>query len=94
MKLSDVLGWVTGRAGAKAQAVKNEEARAELKANAEKALNLKKLADEPKIPPHQTSHEGMRPSNDPHASDATRGAEAGFTPQLKRSRVARSGDAS
>jgi len=27
-------------------------------------------------------------------SDATRGAEAGFTPQLKRSRVARSGDAS
>ena len=91
MKLSGIFDWLTGRA---AKQARNEEARAELKSNAEKALNLKKLADEPQIPPHQTAHEGMRPSNDPHASDATRGAEAGFTPQLKRSRVARSGDAS
>ena len=51
-------------------------------------------ASEAHTPPHQTAREGMQPAHDPHMSDATRGAEAGFTPQLKRSRVARSGDAS
>ena len=44
------------------------------------------------IPEHQTARQGMKPAHDPEMSDATRGAEAGFTPQLKRSRVARSGD--
>ena len=65
--------------------------------NAEKALAMKREADAKEgthIPEHRTSHEGMRPANDSLLNDATRGAEAGFTPQLKRSHVARSGDAS
>lgn len=67
----------------------------ELRDNMQKALQMKQEAGAQKnIPPHQTAREGMKPAPDPHMSDATRGAEAGFTPQLKRSRVARSGDAS
>jgi hypothetical protein len=65
----------------------------ELQANMEKALAMKQeAATGANIPPHQTPHAGMQPANDPHMSDATRGAEAGFTPQFKRSHVARSGD--
>jgi hypothetical protein len=74
---------------------KAEKARQELMANAEKALHMKQEAGPTaNIPEHQTSHEGMK--QDPHQVeiDSTRGREAGFTPQLKRSRVARSGDAS
>ena len=88
MPLPSFLQWL------KPKARRAEEARAELQANAEKALAMKQAAEPAaKIPPHQTAHEGMQPAHDPHMSDATRGAEAGFTPQLKRSRVARSGDA-
>jgi hypothetical protein len=74
---------------------KAEKAREELMANAEKALQMKKEAGPTaNIPEHQTSHEGMH--QDPHMVefDRTSGREAGFTPQLKRSKVARSGDAS
>jgi hypothetical protein len=87
MPLSSVMNWL------KPKARRTAQAKDELKANAEKALAMKNEAQETrKIPPHQTAHEGMQPAHDPHMSDATRGAEAGFTPQLKRSRVARSGD--
>jgi hypothetical protein len=87
MALSNLMNWLNPRAR------RNEEARQDLKANAEKALRMKQEAETDKrIPPHQTAREGMQPAQDPHMSDATRGAEAGFTPQLKRSRVARSGD--
>lgn len=66
-----------------------------LQENMQKALQMKEEAGEQRhIPPHQTAREGMKPAPDSHMSDAARGAEAGFTPQLKRSRVARSGDAS
>lgn len=71
------------------------KAREELMANAEKALRMKQEAGPiAQIPEHQTSHEGMQP--DPHMMefDRSSGREAGFTPQLKRSKVARSGDAS
>jgi hypothetical protein len=74
---------------------KAEQARQELMANAEKALRMKQEAGPAAhIPEHQTSHEGMQ--QDPHQVeiDSIRGREAGFTPQLKRSKVARSGDAS
>lgn len=74
---------------------KAEKARHELMANAEKALRMKQEAGPTAhIPEHQTPHEGMQ--QDPHQVeiDSTRGREAGFTPQLKRSKVARSGDAS
>jgi len=89
MALSSILNWLNPKAR------RAEKAKEELKANAEKALRMKQeAASEAHIPPHQTAHKGMQPAHDPHMSDATRGAEAGFTPQLKRSRVARSGDAS
>ena len=74
---------------------KAEKARQELMANAEKALRMKQEAGPAaNIPEHQTSHECMQ--KDPHMMefDRTSGREAGFTPQLKRSKVARSGDAS
>jgi hypothetical protein len=65
----------------------------DLQANMQKALHMKQESgSQAHIPPHQTAREGMKPAPDPHAGEASRGAEAGFTPQLKRSRVARSGD--
>lgn len=72
---------------------KAEKARQELMANAEKALRMKQEAGpSANIPEHQTSHEGMQ--GDTHRVEVDRAREAGFTPQLKRSKVARSGDAS
>lgn len=74
---------------------KAEQARQELKANAEKALRMKQEAGPTaNIPEHQTSHEGMQKDPNMVEFDRTSGREAGFTPQLKRSKVARSGDAS
>ncbi|WP_046864235.1 hypothetical protein [Microvirga massiliensis] len=74
---------------------KAERARAELKENAEKALRMKQESGVgAKIPEHQTSHEGMRRDSTMAEFDRNSGREAGFTPQLKRSKVARSGDAS
>jgi hypothetical protein len=65
--------------------------KSELQRNMEKALHMKKDAGSAAhIPEHQTARAGM--SDDPEMSDAARAADAGFTPQLKRSRVARSGD--
>jgi hypothetical protein len=67
--------------------------KSELQRNMEKALHMKKDAgSSAHIPEHRTEGHGMKPAHDPEMSDTTRGAEAGFTPQLKRSRVARSGD--
>lgn len=73
---------------------KAEKAREELMANAEKALRMKQEAGPTAhIPEHQTPREGMH--EDPHRVEFDRsGREAGFTPQMKRSKVARSGDAS
>jgi hypothetical protein len=89
MALRNFFSWLNPR---KARA---DRARNELKANAEKALRMKQEADAgPQIPPHRTSNEGMRPDPNTPGSDRDLGREAGFTPQLKRSRVARSGDAS
>ena len=92
MALSDLFAFLNPK---KRKAEQAEKARHDLVANAEKALRMKQEAGpQANIPEHQTSHEGMH--QDPHQVeiDATRGREAGFTPQLKRSRVARSGDAS
>lgn len=72
---------------------KAEKARDELRANAEKALRMKQEAGPAaNIPEHRTAHEGMRP--DTHKVEVDRDREADFTSQLKRSKVARSGDAS
>jgi hypothetical protein len=71
-----------------------EKAKDELKANAEKALRMKQEADtEAHIPPHQTTHEGMQDHTNPNR-DHIPAREGYFTPELKRTKVARSGDAS
>jgi len=70
-----------------------EKAREELRANAEKALRMRQENDSgTHIPPHRTAHEGMRPntSNEDHIP----AREGYYTPELKRTKVARSGDAS
>ena len=88
MHRSTLLTWLNPR---RARA---ERARAELKANAEKALRMKQEAGaEAKIPPHQTANEGMRPGAAASGPTTRPRPGAGFTPQLKRSKVARSGDA-
>lgn len=72
---------------------KAEQAREELMANAEKALRMKQDAGpQTNIPEHQTAHEGMNPktTNEDHIP----AREGFYTPELKRTRVARSGDAS
>ena len=87
MALSNFISWLTPK---KSRA---EQARSELKANAEKALRMKQEGDtRSRIPPHQTAHEGMRDhsSNEDHVP----AREGYFTPELKRTKVARSGDAS
>jgi hypothetical protein len=87
MAISNFFSWLNPK---KARA---ERAREELKANAEKALRMKQEADAgSRIPPHQTSHEGMRDhsTNEDHIP----AREGYFTPEMKRSKVARSGDAS
>ena len=68
-----------------------ENATAELRANAEKALRMKQEANAgTHIPPHQSANEGMRPkeTNEDHIP----AREGFFTPELKRTHVARSGD--
>jgi hypothetical protein len=87
MALSNLFSWLNPK---RARA---ERGRSELKANAEKALRMKKECDSgSRIPPHQTAHEGMRDhsSNEDHIP----AREGYFTPELKRTKVARSGDAS
>ncbi|RDI61868.1 hypothetical protein [Microvirga subterranea] len=87
MALSDIFSRLNPR---KRRA---DKAREELKANAEKALRMKQEAETgAHIPPHRTANEGMRDhsSNEDHIP----AREGYFTPELKRTKVARSGDAS
>ena len=87
MALSNFLSWLSPKKA------RGGDARAELKANAEKALRMKQESEsDTRIPPHQTAHEGMRDhtSNEDH----TPAREGYFQPELKRTKVARSGDAS
>jgi hypothetical protein len=86
MALSNFISWLTPKRR------KPEGARSELQANAEKALRMKQESGAgAKIPPHQTANEGMR---DESPKDIDRTSEGGHTPQMKRSKVSRSGDAS
>jgi hypothetical protein len=67
-------------------------AASDLQQNMRKALHMKQEAgSQTHIPPHQTAREGMKPVEDANIGNAPAG-EAGFTPELKRSRVSRSGD--
>ena len=65
-----------------------------LQRNAEKALRMKREAGpDARIPEHQTAHEGGVRGSQVNYSDTAIGKEPTYTPNLKRSRVARSGDA-
>ena len=90
MALSDFFALLSP---SKRRAEKANKARDELKANAEKALRMKQEAGpSAHIPPHQTANEGMNPktTNEDHIP----AREGYFEPELKRTKVARSGDAS
>ena len=87
MALSDIFSMFTPKTR------KAEKAREELMSNAEKALRMKKEAGpQTNIPEHQTANEGMNPktTNEDHIP----AREGYFEPELKRTKVARSGDAS
>jgi hypothetical protein len=91
MALSDFFARLSP---SKRRAEKASKARDELKANAEKALRMKQENDTgSRTPQHQTANDGMQPHDSSNLDHMP--AKEGFgTPQLKRSRVARSGDAS
>ena len=87
MALADLFAWMNPKK------MRAEKARSELQANAEKALRMKQEGDTgTRIPPHQTAHEGMRDHES--QEDHTPAREGYFQPELKRTKVARSGDAS
>src|SRR3954467_6551348 len=65
-----------------------------LQQNMEKALHMKQEAGpQTNIPEHQTAHEGGVQGSQVNYSDTAVGKEPTYTPNLKRSHVARSGDA-
>ena len=75
------------------RAEKARAAAAELKANAEKALRMKRDHPEPApIPAQRTPHEGMHASQDQGTLERSR--EPDFTTQMGRSAGRRTGDAS
>lgn len=87
MAFSDLFSWINPK---KARA---DRARSELRANAERALRMRQEADTGShIPPHRTSNDGMKPH--PSREDHVPAREGYFTPEFKRAKVARSGDAS
>lgn len=72
-----------------------ESARSDLKANAEKALRMKREAQAEELahrPDTRTADEGMNPIDGTRYGDATRASQGSFTPGLKRAHVPRSGD--
>lgn len=93
MDLKHIFAFFNPRARRAEEQRRNDEARDTLRANAEKALRLKRQSEPAtRTPEHRTAHEGMRDTST--EVEVERNTEAGFTPQMKRSRIARSGDAS
>jgi hypothetical protein len=81
--VSKVTGWFNRRGGKGG----------DLKQNMEKALAMKQEAGpQTSIPEHQTAHNGAVEGSQVNRTDTGVGTEATFTRNLKRSRVARSGD--
>ena len=73
---------------------RKDAGKSDLQKNMEKALQMKQAAGpQTNIPEHQTSREGEVQGGQVNYSDTGVGTEPTFTPNLKRSRVARSGDA-
>jgi len=80
--LSKITGLFTRRGG-----------QGDLRQNMEKAPAMKQEAGpQTSIPEHQTRHEGGVQGGQVNRTDTSVGTEATYTRNLKRSRVARSGD--
>jgi hypothetical protein len=70
-----------------------EGGKSDLQQNMEKALAMKQESGAPaNIPEHQTAHEGGVSGQQFSMTDRDAGSQGSYQPQLKRSRVARSGD--
>jgi hypothetical protein len=68
-------------------------AKSDLQNNMEKALHMKQAAGpRTTTPEHRTAHEGETHGQQMSMTDRDAGSEGSHQPQLKRSRVARSGD--
>ena len=81
--VSKLTGWFNRRGGKGG----------DLKQNMEKALAMKQQAGpQTSIPEHQTRHEGGVSGQQMNMTDRDAGSQGSYQPQLKRSRVARSGD--
>ncbi len=79
--LSKLTGWFS-RGG-----------KSDLQQNMEKALHMKQAArPQTNIPEHRTSRDGGVQSPQVNYTDTGLGPEPTYTPNLKRSHVARSGD--
>jgi hypothetical protein len=80
--VSKITGWFNRRGG-----------KSDLQQNMEKALAMKQEAGpQTGIPEHQTPHEGGVSGQQMSMTDRDAGSQGSYQPQLKRSRVARSGD--
>ena len=80
--LSKLTGWLN-----------RGEDKSDLQQNLEKALRMKQDAGpQTNIPEHQTSRDGGVPGPQVNYTDTQLGPEPTYTPNLKRSHVARSGD--
>ena len=80
--VSKVTGWFNRRGG-----------KGDLQQNMEKAFSMKEEAGpQTTIPEHQTRHEGGVSGQQLGATDRQTGSQGSHQPQIKRSRVARSGD--
>jgi hypothetical protein len=82
--LNRIKDWVAGKSGGKTT----------LQRNAEKALQMKQAAGPQRsIPEHRTAHAGGVGGGQVSHSDTGVGAESTHASNLKRSAVARAGDA-
>jgi len=91
------MGWVRSKLGAKREGRSDakERARGQIRGNAEKAIGITREAGVwANIAGYRAFYDGRPPANDPGVRAATRGAGAGFSQLPKRSKLARSGDAS
>ena len=85
--VSKVTGWFNRRGG------KGDLQQNDLQQNMEKAFSMKAEAGpQTTIPEHQTRHEGGVSGQQLGATDRETGSQGSHQPQIKRSRVARSGD--
>jgi hypothetical protein len=84
--LSKLTGWFNREGG-------TQGGKTDLQQNMEKALAMKQETGSPtNIPEHQTRHEGGVSGQQFGMTDRDAGSQGSHQPQLKRSRVARSGD--